>query len=123
MSPLARFKDADWTLVPPHLHHQIERWHADGQMPKSGFLASVLCNDLVGAVRDGNPMERASLVGVVLFLIGECQPESYGSIDKCEAWHNLHGARGVRETNERVGDIYETPRGKLWPAGDGDDDD
>ena len=123
MSPLARFEHADWSLVPDHLHHQIERWHSDGAMPKSGFLTDVLCNDLVGAVRDGNPMERASLVGVVLFLIGEGDPQSYGSLDKCEAWHDMRGARGVREiTDRRMGEIYENPwRGRLWKAGDGDD--
>lgn len=105
MSPLARFENADWTLVPQHLHEQLERWLVDGRRPQSAFLDFVIGNDLVNAVRTGQSIERGRLVGLVTFLISECPGQAYGSVWHRNEWRNLGGLRGVRELGNRP--IYD----------------
>jgi hypothetical protein len=104
MSPLARFNDADWTLVPPRLQAPLERWLVDGQFPRSAFLNFVLRNDLVAAVRAGSPAERAALADIVFFLMTECPGEAYGSVEDWKEWRHLGGWRGMRNETEK--EIY-----------------
>ena len=78
MSPLQRFENADWTLVPPHLQQPLERWVTDGIRPRPLFLQRILANDLTGAVKIGNPVERAALADIVCFLMTECPAECFG---------------------------------------------
>ena len=108
MSPLARFEHANWLLVPHRLHHPLERWLVDGIEPRNSlFLRAVLKNDLFGAVRHANHLERAGLIALVTFIGYECPPGSFGSTAAYAEWQGIGGLRGVRDTAERVEDIYE----------------
>ena len=106
MSPLARFENADWSLVPPPLHAPLERWLVDGIEPqKSPFLRAVLKNDLIGAIRHARFRERTSLVQLVSFLAFECPSASFGSEKAYAEWKEIGGLRGVREIGNRP--IYD----------------
>jgi hypothetical protein len=129
MSPLARFENADWTRVPPRLHHELERYLVDGIRPQSLFLARVLANDLAGAIVQASRTQRAGLVDLVLFLEDDCPFESYGGRDHYEHWIALGGWRGMRDECERFTFEPTLPpakhawRGKLWKPGRNEDDD
>lgn len=105
MSPLERFEQANWSLVPHHLHHQLERWLTDGIEPKRDFLNALLKGSIKGSIAAASHLERRKFFDLVDFLNRECPPQCWGSPVDFGAWKAIGGWRGMRDTN--AGQIYE----------------
>lgn len=98
-------------LIPTHLFNGLREYVVMGLKP-GGFLTSVLCNDLSGAVqRAHGPTAFLSLPALVMFVNNFCPTKCWGSMKKIEAWthQNLRGNHFVDlpdgyEFHERVDD-------------------
>jgi hypothetical protein len=102
MSPLARFETANWTLVPHHLHHPLERWLCDGIEPdRSAFLRELLKGSVKGSLAAAGILERRKFFDLVDFLNWHCPPQCWGSPADYETWKAIHGWRGMRDTEVR----------------------
>lgn len=93
--------DANWTLVPEHLHDQMERWICYGEMPDNRFLLATLANDFIAAELVANPVEFEMLIDIVHFLKADAPLLASGSLAKMLVWEFLGGLVG-REVEEMV---------------------
>lgn len=98
MSPLERFEQANWSLVPGNLHGQMERWLTDGIEPHSVFLRCVLKGDLRGSLAHVGVPQRRKFFDLVDFLNRECPPQCWGSPVDFGTWKAIGGWRGMRDT-------------------------
>jgi hypothetical protein len=120
MSPLARFENADWTQIPNNLHHQIEAFICDGTPPTSPYLGDILTGDLRRAC--SRVPERETLFAIVDFLGLHVPIEAWGHAIACVKWGELGGLRGIRDVDtEKIYEPQPWP-GRLWPPGNGDED-
>lgn len=71
--------------VPPHTLETLDNWAKHG-LPPGGFVAAVLENDLVAAVRRADSGNSAALVEIVRYLINELPRGCWGSVDQVAAW-------------------------------------
>lgn len=62
------------------------REYADDRRPPSTFVAAVLENDLAFAMRAADPPRVAGLYDIVRYVRWEIPAESWGSIEKVDAW-------------------------------------
>lgn len=93
--------DADWGLVPDHLHHELETYLVIGKLPTSRFLFSVLAYDMDAAEMVANPVEDAALPDLVHFLNTYAPGLAHGSLRKILVWEFLGGLEG-RDVEEMI---------------------
>jgi len=73
------------TGVPSQLHDGLVLYLTDGVRPGS-FLTAVLENDLITAVRRGDPECRAQLAPIVDFLLRHVPIRAWGSAENVATW-------------------------------------
>jgi hypothetical protein len=99
----ARLESLDWSSVPYRWQRPLERYLADGVVPVSAFLVSVLVGNLRGALR--HTAERTALLHMAPFL-QEIPPECWGTPEKVSTWHQIGGMSGIHRTLEKAGGVY-----------------
>ena len=80
----------DESNVPSHTVEALDRYWTHGYSP-GGFLSSLLCGDIYGAVRRADPWNKEALGHIVEYIIHKAPRGSYGSPDLYQDWIN----RGV----------------------------
>tara|TARA_R110002167_G_scaffold65480_2_gene185303 strand:+ start:9584 stop:10015 length:432 start_codon:yes stop_codon:yes gene_type:complete len=94
-----------YSNVPPHTLKTLDNWAKHG-LPPGGFVAAVLENDLVDAVRRADSGNSAALVDIVRYLINELPMGCWGSYDNVALW----------ATNRRLDRICARPGcGSICP--------
>lgn len=86
--------EANWTLIPDHLHAELEGWLCFGTMPRSRFLLAVLANDLLAADMVASDDEFRRLIDIVRFLNEDAPGFAHGSLGKVLLWEFLGGLAG-----------------------------
>ncbi len=77
-------RDADWSLIPPHMWEGIAAYVND-RRPTGGFLTQCLENKLQAALSaDGE--NKATIVGWAQFLTYYLPSDCWGSEEKVTAW-------------------------------------
>lgn len=71
--------------LPKSLRGGVRRYIEEGTIP-GGFLVTVICNDLVGAVSRADGGNILELRQIALWLYNEAPAPCYGSKEKMEAW-------------------------------------
>lgn len=93
--------NSDWTLVPLHLHDEMERWLCFGTMPRSRFLLALLADDMIAAELVADPVEYEMMGDTIHFLKTDAPGLAFGSLSKMLLWEFLGGLAG-REVDEMV---------------------
>jgi hypothetical protein len=92
INPNTGFADnADWGLIPDHMHGAVQRYLTHG-ISGGSFLTEVLSDSLTGAVSRGDETNREHLVGWALFMVNYMNYNSYGTPEKVKAWIKSGGA-------------------------------
>ena len=101
MRPLTRLQRADWSRVPPYMHHSLERWVFDGDPPQPRFLQAMLANDLRGTFAVANYHEQSALPDLIRFLAEHFPAECWGSAAALVDWQRLGGLSGIAKAEMR----------------------
>lgn len=92
--------DANWSLIPPHMHEGIKAHVMEGQ-PVGGFLTLVLEDAPLSAVTaKADGQNRLHLHEWVVFLYNYTPSQCHGSRAKVEAWQKTGGINGQRRKAE-----------------------
>lgn len=84
----------DYSGLPDHMQGGMKRYVEHGIEPGS-FLAAVLSNDLMEAVKRGDSVNQHALVSYVRFLYNQAPAWCYGSPANYAAWVKLGGLAGA----------------------------
>ncbi len=84
--------DANWSLIPDHMHEAITAYVETGRSV-GGFLTAVLSNELLQAVERADEENTAALVGWVQFLYNYAPGSCWGSPTAVEDWYANHERR------------------------------
>jgi len=74
-------------LIPEHMRSVMKRY-IEERIPPGDFLEAVLANDLFGAVRRADEINRAALHRYPLWLYNHAPPLCYGTREKVQKWLN-----------------------------------
>ena len=77
--------DANWTLIPTHMHEGITAYVED-RRPPGGFLRNLLSNDLKGAALRADDENRAALAEWAMFLYHYVPGNCWGSPERVSEW-------------------------------------
>lgn len=72
-------------VIPQHMRGAMERYMEKGIHP-GNFLYQLLVGNLARATAAADHINRRSLLAYGEFLWNHANPDSYGSVDKVEAW-------------------------------------
>lgn len=89
-----------WRLVPEHIRGALDRYLMHGIAP-GGFLQSVICNDLGGAVGRADRVNVARLADIVRFMQWYAPADSWGSELTYLAWLERGGISGLGTQHAR----------------------
>lgn len=84
---------ADWSLIPAHITPGLTAYLTFGQ-PVGSFLTAVLSNDLLGAARKADHINKNRLYDLADFLHNYVDDRAYGSPDAVREWIAGGGATG-----------------------------
>jgi len=70
--------------------------YVDHGQPPGGFLRSALCNDFVGACLLADQENRDGLVDLASRIWNDLPGDSWGSMEKVNAWIEQHAVRRER---------------------------
>ena len=77
--------DANWSLIPAHMHDAL-RAYVEQRRPPGHFLAAVLSNDLRAAVARADDVNALALRGYVVFLYNYVPMGCWGSPAAVRDW-------------------------------------
>lgn len=80
--------------IPEHTRGALLRYRDKGYEP-GGFLASVLANDLMGAVSRADSENKHVLKEICNWIYMRMPSSSWGNADKVETWISHAGASGL----------------------------
>lgn len=86
--------------VPEHTRAALLRYRDRGYMP-GGFLTSVLCNDLTGAVGRADAENIRQLKDICGWVHWRMPASSWGDLSRVEAWVEQGGLEGINRAAER----------------------
>jgi hypothetical protein len=89
----APFEYQGYTL-PPQIQGSLRRYVESG-IPTGGFLRAVLSNDLIGAMSQADPENKANLPAIVAFIDNKLPGTCYGSEEAHQKWLDSGGLRGL----------------------------
>lgn len=75
----------DYSDLPEHAQASVQRYIEHGIEPGS-FTTAVICNDLTGAIRYADDINRARLHDIVSWFYNEAPAPCWGSAEKMDAW-------------------------------------
>jgi hypothetical protein len=74
-------------LIPQHMRGAMQRY-IENRIPPGSFLTAVLANDLMGALRRADHINRECLHDYGMWLANYAPPACYGSPEAVRAWLN-----------------------------------
>lgn len=86
--------NANWNLIPGHMHGGVRRWIENG-IPPGSFLAAVLSNDLREACARADDVNRNRLHDIVSFFYSYAPNGCWGSPDRFQDWMKSGGLAGL----------------------------
>lgn len=98
--------------VPIGLHAGLVNYIEHHRQPGS-FLLAVLENNLVGALRRGDDVSRASLQDIVAFLFFDAPAYCWGSKDRVTAWLAARDAEEQRKIDDGPSDDQRANRNGM----------
>lgn len=85
--------DNSYNLLPSHMQGAMKRYIENGIEPGS-FLAAVLSNDLMGALRKGDETNQRALLDYGRFLYSYAPCGCFGSVYAYDEWVKSGGLKG-----------------------------
>lgn len=82
--------DLERSPVPRHNHDSLVEWLCIGR-PVGGFLESVLCNDLRGAVGEADDTNLRHIPDLVRWLYNHAPIPAWGNASVVRKWHQRGG--------------------------------
>jgi len=89
-----RMRGAMNEIIPDYMHGSIMHWLWNGIEP-GPFLASIICNNLKGAVFAADTTNKQIIVAYVEFFSWYMPGASWGSLEKMTKWSNAGGWNGM----------------------------
>lgn len=94
------YTEANWSLIPDHMHGAVKRYVMNGIGPGS-FLTAVLSGapltEVAGRADDEN---QRALVGWAKFLYNDMPSGAHGSEARVTAWIKSGGILGQQQSHE-----------------------
>ena len=94
----------DYKSIPPRLVNALMRYAEQG-VPLGGFLASVISNDLRGAVGRGDPESMQALPSTVSYIYMEMPGQCHGSRAIYRAWINYKCAKAQGLPSDEIREL------------------
>ena len=85
--------DINYSRLPRYMQDGMRRYIVNGIEPGS-FLAAVLSNDLMEALRRGDDVNRQALPVYGMFLYNEAPCGCFGSVENYRSWIKHGGLAG-----------------------------
>ncbi len=85
--------DANWRLIPSHMHDGVRRYVMNGEAV-GDFLTAILANDFMDACGRADSMNLNALQGWAKFLYNHVPAGCRGSRDVIRKWQAGHGIAG-----------------------------
>lgn len=85
--------------IPDRMMPGLTRWINDGICP-GNFLQAILKNDFKEACALADHENMRNLPAYAAFLYNEAPAQCHGSVEKFNAWHELHRKRRENEKPE-----------------------
>lgn len=88
-------------MIPQAIKTAIDNWVLNGEAP-GGFVNAILKNDLLGAIKSGDPESINSLKDIVDYLISGVPADCWGDKNKIVQWAASGGQKGIAEARQRI---------------------
>ena len=79
--------DPNWNLVPEHTRESI-RLYVERHLHPGRFVYAVMCNDLMGASRHADDINRPKLADIAKFVFHYCSGDCCGDPKIVHDWLN-----------------------------------
>lgn len=93
------YEDADWSLIPPHMHDGVVGYVMKGWRP-GGFMEAVLTNDFKGSYTQADMENLYALRGWAQFVMAHIPAMAQGTEKRFEDWIKVGGIEGLRKLAE-----------------------
>ena len=92
------YQEADWSLIPEHMHHGVMLYVEDGIPHMGSFLRAIMTkapwNEVLGLADTEN---QQSMLGWAIFCTSYLPFMCWGSDDAVHSWIKLGGMKGLYE--------------------------
>lgn len=85
--------DAQWGLIPEHMHDGVRRYVMNGEAI-GGFLTAIMANDFMESAIRADHMNLVALQGWATFLYNSVPASGRGSREIVKAWQAAGGING-----------------------------
>ena len=108
----SQLPDADWSLIPHHMHEGIARWVVLGVLP-GDFLHNLIANDFKMASRAADEHNLRGLGKWAMFLHNHVPTDCWGSPEAVARWHSHGGFYGLCREAKEAADRAEREEGAV----------